>query len=50
MLLDLKGNKIGPLRVWLNKADGPGLAMTRSIGDKIGAEAGIISEPEIKEF
>ena len=24
--------------------------MTRSLGDKVGAQAGISSEPEIKEF
>ena len=30
--------------------DAPGLAMTRSMGDKAGAQAGVIAEPEIKEF
>lgn len=24
--------------------------MTRSMGDKVGAQAGVIAEPEIKEF
>lgn len=27
--------------------DAPGLAMTRSMGDKVGAQAGVISVPEI---
>lgn len=34
---DLFGNPLGPLRVWLPKIDIPGLAMTRSFGDKVGA-------------
>jgi serine/threonine protein phosphatase PrpC len=36
--------------VWLKDGDIPGLAMTRSFGDSIGAEAGVICVPEIKEF
>ena len=28
----------------------PGLAMTRSFGDKIGCQAGVIAEPEIFEM
>ena len=28
----------------------PGLAMSRSIGDKAGREVGVISEPEIFEM
>lgn len=28
----------------------PGLAMTRSFGDKVGIQAGVISEPEILQF
>lgn len=31
------GNPVGPHRVWLKNLDIPGLAMTRSFGDKIGA-------------
>ena len=31
------GNPIGPYRVWLSYIDAPGLAMTRSFGDKVGA-------------
>jgi serine/threonine protein phosphatase PrpC len=36
--------------VWLSYIDAPGLAMTRSMGDKVGAHAGVIAEPEIMEF
>ncbi|KAM3139175.1 hypothetical protein pb186bvf_008773 [Paramecium bursaria] len=47
---DFYGNSVGPERVWLQYVDAPGLAMTRSMGDKIGAQAGVIAEPEILEF
>ena len=41
---------MGPERVWLAFIDAPGLAMTRSMGDKVGAQAGVSATPEIKEF
>eukprot|EP01083_Nonionella_stella_P097266 273392_1 len=37
----------GPLRVWRPEMTGPGLAMSRSIGDSVGHEIGVISTPEI---
>ncbi len=39
---------LGPVRVWLKNFDLPGLAMSRSLGDTIGAQAGVISEPGSK--
>lgn len=39
----------GPARVWLAHADIPGLAMSRSLGDKVAHTAGVSSEPEIFE-
>ncbi|CAD8091952.1 unnamed protein product [Paramecium primaurelia] len=47
---DFHGNGVGPFRVWLSYIQAPGLAMTRSFGDKVGAQAGVIAEPEIKQF
>ncbi|CAD8178127.1 unnamed protein product [Paramecium octaurelia] len=47
---DLYGNPIGPFRVWLSYIQAPGLAMTRSLGDKVGAQAGVTAEPEIKQY
>jgi serine/threonine protein phosphatase PrpC len=47
---DQNGNPYGPERVWLSYIDIPGLAMTRSFGDKIAAQAGVIAEPEILEY
>ncbi|CAD8064336.1 unnamed protein product [Paramecium sonneborni] len=47
---DYYGNSIGPERVWLSYIDAPGLAMTRSLGDKVGAQAGVTADPEIFEF
>jgi serine/threonine protein phosphatase PrpC len=40
----------GPARVWLSYADMPGLAMSRSLGDTIAKEAGVISEPDLFEL
>ena len=37
----------GPERVFLNNSEIPGLAMSRSIGDSIAHNIGVISEPEI---
>lgn len=45
-----EGEFIGPLRVWVKEDDVPGLAMTRSFGDRVAATVGVVSEPEIKEF
>lgn len=47
---DFNGDPIGPARVWLKHENIPGLAMSRSIGDKIAAQVGVLAEPEILEF
>lgn len=47
---DRNGNFIGPQRVWLKNDNIPGLGMTRSFGDRIGVECGIIAKPEIMEW
>ena len=44
------GEFIGPMRVWIKEDDVPGLAMTRSFGDRVAASVGTISIPEIKEY
>ena len=44
------GEFVGPQRVWIKEEEVPGLAMTRSFGDRVAATVGVISEPEIKEF
>jgi serine/threonine protein phosphatase PrpC len=41
---------IGPDRVWMKNREEPGLAMTRSLGDKIAHDIGVIDEPEFKTF
>lgn len=38
---------VGPMRVWMKDVHSPGLAMTRSFGDKAGNRAGTIAEPEV---
>lgn len=35
-----RGQPVGPLRVWIKDIQLPGLAMTRSFGDKAGIKAG----------
>ena len=42
---DSHGNQVGPLRVWLADEDVPGLAMTRSMGDSVGAQVGVLCDP-----
>jgi len=49
-LKDEKGNKIGPYRVWKPNTNGPGLAMSRSIGDTQGTDLGVISDPVLTEY
>lgn len=44
------GNPTGPLRVWIGKTDTPGLAMSRSLGDKYATEVGVIADPEVRKI
>ena len=37
-------------RVWLPEKDTPGLAMSRSFGDAIGATVGVIAEPTVTKW
>ena len=46
-LMDDDGHNIGPWRVWKKDANYPGLAMSRSIGDSVGTEIGVISTPHL---
>ena len=46
----LTGKKIGPLRVWSKVVRQPGLAMTRSFGDKLAKTVGVISRPTVRVF
>ena len=44
---DEDGGDIGPLKVWIKEANIPGLAMSRSLGDRIAQSVGVTCEPEI---
>ena len=44
------GEPIGPQRVWVQYDEIPGLAMSRSMGDRVAQSVGVSAEPEIKEF
>ncbi|CAD8080016.1 unnamed protein product [Paramecium sonneborni] len=47
---DQNGNPIGPMRVWVNGTQYPGLAMSRSIGDQVAQSVGVSSIPDIVEY
>ncbi len=49
-MVDKYGNKAGPFRVWFPQKNYPGLAMSRSLGDRKGKGCGIISQPEFIEY
>jgi serine/threonine protein phosphatase PrpC len=49
-LLDANGQRIGPYRVWESTSNSPGLAMSRSIGDMIGKQIGVISTPVCTKY
>lgn len=46
---DQNGNKLGPERVWLKEQELPGLAMSRSFGDKVACMVGVNAVPECRE-
>lgn len=43
--LEFNGDPIGPQRVWLKTENIPGLAMSRSVGDKVAHSVGVSSDP-----
>ena len=45
---DMDGKKVGPARVYARDEDGPGLAMSRSLGDTVAEKLGVISTPDVK--
>lgn len=44
---DSNGRTVGPMRVWKSCLEVPGLAMSRSFGDDIAHQVGVISVPEV---
>jgi hypothetical protein len=42
---DDDGEFIGPARVWLKEDEIPGLAMSRSFGDRVASSVGVVAEP-----
>lgn len=49
-MVDENGNSLGPFRVWKPNSRIPGLAMSRSIGDFVAAEVGVIATPIVQRF
>ena len=49
-LIGKEDEPVGPFRVWNKGCDYPGIAISRSLGDKIAELIGVISDPDILEF
>ena len=47
---DLSDFEFGPERVFAKDKEYPGLSMSRSIGDTLGTQVGVIPDPEVTEF
>jgi len=48
MVMDRAGRRGGPYRVFLRYAWTPGLAISRTFGDLLAQEVGVICEPDVK--
>ena len=48
-MVNEKKQPVGPYRVWEDE-DGPGIAMSRSLGDFAAKKVGLISEPEVQNL
>lgn len=46
---DAQGGRVGPARVWHRDGRYPGLAMSRSLGDRAGKGCGVVETPEVRE-
>lgn len=46
--VEQNGNQVGPMRVWKTDTQGPGLAMSRSIGDYVAETVGVIALPDVQ--
>jgi serine/threonine protein phosphatase PrpC len=49
-LMDENGKRVGPYRVWNAEGQLPGLAMSRSLGDRVAHSVGVSSEPIVESF
>ena len=49
-LIGSEDKPTGPFRVWCKGYDYPGIAISRSLGDKIAELIGVIADPDILEF
>lgn len=48
--LTICGETMGPLRIWKQDEDTPGLSMSRAFGDTVAHELGVIAKPEITQY
>lgn len=45
-----QGRSVGVMRVWCKGQDYPGLAMSRSVGDKLAQNVGVSCDPSVKQL
>ena len=45
--IEMNGEYVGAPRIWMADEDAPGLCMSRSYGDELGASVGVICDPEL---
>ena len=44
--IEWEGQQFGPPRVWIAGEQAPGLCMSRSLGDEVGQEVGVVPDPD----
>eukprot|EP01052_Picozoa_sp_SAG31_P061775 SAG31_NODE_20831_length_564_cov_1.335484_2_plen_112_part_00 len=49
-IIDPVDGPVGPHRVWVQKQKIPGLAMSRSLGDKLASTVGVCADPVVNYF
>jgi serine/threonine protein phosphatase PrpC len=49
-ILDPYEGPVGPCRVWVKRQAIPGLAMSRSLGDKLAGTVGVCPDPVVNTF
>jgi len=46
-IMSKTGLAVGPLRVWLKTQNAPGLALSRSFGDAVANQIGVVADPDV---
>merc|ERR1711865_1299283 len=49
-IIDPEEGPVGPCRVWVKRQAIPGLAMSRSLGDRLASTVGVCADPVVNAF